>query len=74
MTALDEACRQLAELARAEGLDGLTVAVWKDGRVTLQGGSTAHWGLATRWTVRADLAPGSADPLPSAALAERGGR
>jgi hypothetical protein len=66
MSKLDEACRELAETAKSLGYQSVTVEVRTDGRVRIDGES---WPSVFPRTVRADVTPGSADPLPSAALA-----
>lgn len=66
MKAVDEALTQLRALARdgASQVDMVTVYVHRDGRVDI----FASGGAITRWRVSADLEPGGALPLPSAAL------
>jgi hypothetical protein len=62
MSKLDEVCRDLAQVAKELGYQSITVEVRTDGRVRIE--PWPHWRA-----VRADVTPGSADPLPSVALA-----
>lgn len=70
MTPLDGACRELAELAKAQGLYAVSLFVRADGRVEVRGEQPP----CTPWVVRASVHPLSESHLPSAALAERSGR
>ncbi len=61
---LDDACADLARVAKRDGLSRVTIDIGVDGRVSIY----AARGFNTAWSVQADTLPGGALEFPSAAV------